>query len=237
LNDTKSYLGSLERSRESATRADRPDTFTLSGLEWDLLDGVFAPPFSTTTEVAMGILGLTGSNGSGLVPAGSFLEIGSGTGVIAVSVALAGCDSVVATDISATAVRNTELNAARHGVVDRIRVVCGDLFSGLGPDETFELVYWHSNFVLAPEDYRYGGDHERAYVDPGYAAHERYLVEAPLRVTEGGRALLQFSSRGDLDRLHELAERHGRRLVVLREHAFRDGRVDLVHILLEIRVA
>jgi release factor glutamine methyltransferase len=236
MNDVKSYLRSLERSRESLTRADRPEVFVLAGREWDLLDGVFAPSFSSTTEAAMGILGLTGADGLDLVPSESFLEVGSGTGVIAVAVALAGCARVVATDISVAAVRNTELNAARHGVADRVRVVRSDLFSGLGKEDLFDSVYWHSNFVLAPEDYDYRDEHERAYVDPGYAAHERYLIEAPLRVTEGGRALLQFSSRGDLDRLHELARRHGRDLTVLAKHAFRDGEADLEHILLEIRV-
>ena len=36
------------------------------------------------------------------------------------------------------------------------------VFAALDADDRFDCVYWHSNFVLAPDDYRYRGDHERA---------------------------------------------------------------------------
>ncbi|WP_245936155.1 50S ribosomal protein L11 methyltransferase [Streptomyces cahuitamycinicus] len=209
----------------------------MASREWDLLDGVFAPPFSATTHVAMEILGLLGDGEPRYRRHGSFLEVGSGTGVIAVSAALAGCERVVATDISVAAVQNTGINAERHRVTDRVRALHSDLFSALDPDERFDTIYWHSNFVLAPDRYRYQSVHEAAYVDPGYQAHGRYLVEAPLRLTEGGRALLQFSDRGDLGRLHELAASHDRKLNVLCRHTFSEGPETIEHILYEITPA
>ncbi|MEU5796873.1 methyltransferase domain-containing protein [Streptomyces sp. NPDC047813] len=237
MTERTSYERSLERSRAALNRPDRPDTFTMAGREWDLLDDVFAPPFSGTTGAAMDVLGLTGTHAPLLRAGGSFLEVGSGTGIIAVMVALRGAARVVATDINARAVENTRRNAGRHGVGDRVRAVHSDLFSALDADDRFDCVYWHSNFVLAPDDYRYRGDHERAYIDTGYRAHERYLAEAPLRLAPGGRALLQFSDRGDLARLTALATAHGRRLEVLRRHSFPEGTETLEHILLEISVA
>jgi release factor glutamine methyltransferase len=236
MTELKSYVRSLERSRRALTREDRPKTFAMAGREWDLLDGVFAPPFSATTGVALEILGLVGGGEPRFRSQGSFLDVGSGTGVIAVSAALAGCTRVVATDISLSAVKNTQMNAARHQVTDRVRVVHSDLFSALDADDRFDTVYWHSNFVLAPAEYRYETEHEAAYIDPGYQAHRRYLAEAPLLLTEGGRALLQFSDRGDLDRLHELAADCGRELNVLCRHAFPEGTETIEHILLEITV-
>ncbi|WP_079249743.1 50S ribosomal protein L11 methyltransferase [Streptomyces sp. IMTB 2501] len=235
MTDRTSYERSLERSRAAASRPDRPDTFTMAGHEWDLLGDVFAPPYSATTETAMEVLGLTGE-GPPLLPAGgSFLEVGSGTGIIAVMAALRGAGRVVATDINTYAVENTRRNAVRHRVEDRLTAVHSDLFAALDRGDRFDCVYWHSNFVLAPDEYRYRTDHERAYVDPGYRAHQRYLVEAPLRVTDGGAALLQFSDRGDLDRLTDLATTHGRVLKVLDRRAFLEGAETLEHILLEIR--
>ncbi|TVL89630.1 methyltransferase domain-containing protein [Streptomyces sp. SAJ15] len=191
------YRRSLLRSRESRTRADRPGRFRLAGRDWTLLDDVFAPVYSPSTEVFLELLDFP--------PGGSVLEIGCGTGVIAVSAALAGCTRVVATDINPHAVRNAELNAARHGVAERVRCHTGDLFAPLAPEDRFDLVFWHSNFVLAPDGLERLDAHDLAYVDPGYRAHRDYLSQAPHRVRPGGTALLGFSSRGDAARLHHLA--------------------------------
>ncbi|MGW3953575.1 50S ribosomal protein L11 methyltransferase [Streptomyces sp. NPDC004752] len=220
MKGVRSYERSLARSRLARSREDRPEVFTLHGRQWDLLDDVFAPPFSPSTGVAMDLLGLTGS---GRPPAGSFLEIGCGTGVIAVSAALAGCDPVVAADINPHAVRNTGLNAARHGVAGRVRALQSDLFAGIPEAARFDTVYWHSNFVLAPPGYRHRDDHERAYVDPGYEAHLRYLRQAPRRLAEGGRVLLHFSSRGDLEALRLSVAGDGKDLRPIASATVREG--------------
>ncbi|MET9467333.1 methyltransferase domain-containing protein [Streptomyces sp. NPDC006544] len=232
MSAIKNYERSLERSRASLHHGERPRTFTLAGAEWHLLEGVFAPPFSASTGMAMELLGLAGPD-----PApwkGSFLEVGSGTGVIAVSAALAGCDRVTALDISEQAVRNTAMNAARHDVADRVHAVHSDLFDALAPEDRHDTVYWHSNFVLAPPEYRYASVHERAYVDPGYRAHRRYLAECLSYVTPGGRALLQFSERGDLDTLETMAAGCDRRVRELRSGTVREGTDTVEYALLEI---
>ncbi|MFC5145202.1 methyltransferase domain-containing protein [Streptomyces aureoversilis] len=245
-------MRSLRRSAESLHRPDRPDVFVLDGREWDLLDGVFAPPFSASTGVAMELLAAEQHAAAGAGKQGtrgkqgrqgrrrSLLEIGCGTGVIAVTAALTGHDRVVASDISPQAARNTALNAARHGVSDRVRTLCGDLFAPLaelGGDERFDTVYWHSNFVKAPEHYVYGSMHERAYVDAGYAAHRRYLAGAHDHLAPGGRVLLHFSDRGDVLGLRRTARECGRGLRVLRSRRVREGQETVEHMLLEVTAA
>ncbi|WP_323375847.1 methyltransferase [Streptomyces sp. RB17] len=195
---------------------------------------MFAPVFSPSTAVALDLLGLGQAGRGGW--SGSFLEIGCGTGVIAVCAALAGCERVVAADVNPRAVENAALNAARHGVADRVRAVRSDLFSELR-EERFDTVFWSSNYVRAPEDYTYGSMHERAYVDPGYRAHRRYVAEAPLLLAPGGRALLHFSSRGVLGELREFAREYGRHLEVVGSVELVEGEYgdDVVeHLLLEI---
>lgn len=211
-----------------------------------MFDGVFSPADSPSSAIGLAFLGLgampdapagAASEPSGAVagkpPTSSFLEVGSGTGVIAVRAALAGC-TVTAVDINPEAVRNTAANAALHHRSHQVRALHSDLFSALGAGERFDTVFWSSNYVLAPDGFRYRSISERAYVDPGYAAHRRYLAEAPDRVRPGGRALLHFSSRGNLAELCRIAEECGRSLTIRRFHPVREG-ADLVdHMLLEI---
>lgn len=228
----RSFERSLERSRRSLHRGDRPKEFTLAGRDWDLVDEVFAPVYSPSTEVALEFLGLTGNAEGG--QGGSFLEIGCGAGVAAVLAALAGRSPVVAADINPRAVENTTTNADRHGA--RVRAVHSDLFSALG-DERFDTIFWSSNYVRAPQDYLYRSLHEYAYVDPGYRAHHRYLLQAPERLSPGGVALLHFSSRGDVAELHRIAGVCGRELRTARSTTVLEGEYgdDLVeHLLLEI---
>ncbi|MEV4616851.1 methyltransferase [Kitasatospora sp. NPDC049258] len=226
------YRRSLERSRMSRLRRDGRSTFRLQQREWDLLEGVFAPTDSPSTGIALDLLGL--SCGLPGTRTGSLLEIGCGAGVIAVAAALAGCERVVASDINPAAVRNTELNAARHGVGGRVRAVQSDLFAALDPEERFDTIFWSSNYVMAPEGYHYEHVHERAYVDAGYRAHRRFLAEAPDRLRPGGRVLLHFSTRGDLVSLLRLAGQAGRGLRMLHGVVVQEGEYEVEHMLLEV---
>lgn len=230
----RNYHLSLERSRQARTRADRPSVFTAYGRKWDLLPEVFAPIYSPSTGVAIDFLGL--SDTQNLPRAGSFLEIGCGTGIIAVSAALAGCDRVVATDINPAAVQNSAMNAVRHGVGDRFTARHSDLFAQLDEKERFDTIFWSSNYVAAPAGYEYRNAHERAYVDPGYRTHQRFLAEAPRWLTPGGLILLHFSTRGDLVGLLRAAGTHGRGLHMLRGSLVHEGEIDVEHMLLQVTV-
>lgn len=194
-----------------------PTTFRLHGRDWDLLPGVFAPTHCASTGF------FTES-----VPfpvGGSFLDVGCGAGVTAVTAATKGCRSVVATDISDVAVTNTAFNAERHGLSDRIEVHHGDMFDGIGTGKRFDLIFWNSPFIdpgtgtgptIRPDHEEQRRQLRRAVFDPGYRAHERYLSGARSRLTDTGRLLLGFSDLGDHDALRRLAARTGHRITVLR---------------------
>lgn len=193
--DQESFQTAQVMFRRMRDDRDRPDTFSLLGREWDLLPGVFGPNYTPATEILTGWLDYpTG---------GSFLEIGCGAGVTAVCAALAGC-RVTALDISAAAVENTRRNAARHGVADRVRVEYSDLFAALGPGERYDLVYWQSNFIEAPQGFANDTDLHHSFFDPGYAAHQRFVREVPAHVAPGGRVLLGFNIFGN----RPLLDRH-----------------------------
>ncbi|MFS0697244.1 methyltransferase domain-containing protein [Streptomyces nitrosporeus] len=234
MSDVRSHLKSLERSRLSRSDPKRPGVFSLAGREWDLLDEVFAPIHSPSTSIALDFLGLTEPD-PGAAPS-SLLEIGCGSGVISVQAALSNCTTVAA-DINRSAVENTRMNAERHGVTDRLTVLHSDLFDALDDGARFDRVFWSSNYVRAPADYRYGSVHERAYVDAGYRTHRRYLEQAVHHLTDTGSALLHFCERGDASGLAGIAEETGRELRVLRRRTVLEGTDPVEHTLLEVRPA
>ncbi|MEU6117493.1 methyltransferase domain-containing protein [Streptomyces sp. NPDC047117] len=186
-------------------------TFRLLGRDWDLLPGVYAPHLTRSAALY-----------AEWIPypvGGSFCEIGSGTGYLAVTAALRGCRLVHATDITSAAAENITLNARRHGVADRLSVHQGDMFAPLPAGERYDIVFWNSNFVEEPGEgpgTSTGGDLRLAFYDPDYRAHDAYLRDAPSRLAPGGRLLLGFTSLGNTAKLTELAQRYGRRPRLLR---------------------
>ncbi|MFE9562512.1 50S ribosomal protein L11 methyltransferase [Streptomyces sp. NPDC006487] len=236
------YRHAPEQSRSAQDGAGRPDGLAPCGHERAPRPGAIAPPRSRdrSTDAAMRLLGLDGSlAGDSLTRprSGSFLAVGSGTGAVALSAALAGSERVVASDTDPQAVRTTALIAARHGLSERVRAVEGDLFSGLGAHERFSTVYWHSDFVPALAEHRCAHAHTRASAPAGYAAHLRYLTEAPGWTEPGGSALLHFSDRGDVPGLWDLADSCGRELRVLRSRRIKEADGIVEHLLFEITVA
>jgi release factor glutamine methyltransferase len=198
------YLVQMNRAHP-----DRPRRFELLGRDWDLLDGVFAPVYCRSTEFF-----------ATWIPypiGGTFLEIGSGSGVIAVTAALQGCAHVTALDISANAVENTRRNVARHNVSDRFRVLCSDLFASLDRHERFDCIFWNSNFIEPPEGFLPRTDMEAAIFDPRYATHRHFLEEAPEHLSGSGHLLPGFSSLGDQGALARMAAAEGMRVEVVRE--------------------
>jgi release factor glutamine methyltransferase len=139
----------------------------------------------------------------------TYSPMGSGTGVTAVSAALAGCRRVTALDISSAAVENTRRNVVRHNVADRVDVRRSDLFDALSAGERFDLIYWNSNFVEAPKDFVNASDLHHAFFDPGYETHRRYLLQAPYHLSQRGRLLLGFSDLGSWEQLRTACDSAG----------------------------
>lgn len=194
--------------RRHLDEGDRQTEFELAGRRWTLLPGVFAPTYSPVTELF-----------TAWIPypvGGTLLEMGSGTGVTAVSAALDGCRRVTALDISAAAVQNTRRNVERHGVADRVVVHQSDLFDALSADERFDVIYWNSNFVEAPQEFVNASDLHHAFFDPGYETHRRYLLQAPYHLSERGRLLLGFSDLGSWEQLRAACDAAGLTAEVLR---------------------
>jgi ribosomal protein L11 methyltransferase len=84
----------------------------------------------------LSVLGLETELRSGM----SVLDVGSGSGVLAIAAALLGAGFVAAVDIEPVAVRATRENAARNGVAERIAVAEGSAGPGGPVTGTYDLV-------------------------------------------------------------------------------------------------
>ncbi len=178
-----------------------PGRFELLGRTWDVLPGVYAPNLTHSAALY-----------AEWVPyplGGRFCDLGCGTGYIAVTAAQRGCARVTASDVSPEAAENTRLNVARHDVADRVEVRCGDMFEPFAEEDRYDVIFWNSNFVEAPSRPDTQSPLERAFFDPGYAAHEACLRAAHEHLAPNGRLLLGFSDLGDSERLADLAKRYG----------------------------
>jgi S-methylmethionine-dependent homocysteine/selenocysteine methylase/SAM-dependent methyltransferase len=67
------------------------------------------------------------------------LDVGCGTGILGIQLALNGASHVRAIDIDERAVRNTETNAHRNGVADRMTAARIDIFPWV-PEERYEVI-------------------------------------------------------------------------------------------------
>lgn len=145
------------------------------------------------------------------------LDLGTGTGCVAVAVARnLPCD-MIATDINPDAVALARENAAKHGV--SIHVCAGDLFDGLPQDAPpFDCIV--SNPPYVEEDAWPGlSPVIRLHEDPrallagkdGLAVIRRIIADAPAHLRPGGLLAL------------EIGEKHFQRVAgLMRDAGFRD---------------
>ncbi len=194
--------------RRNVEDLDRPTEFELLGRRWELLEGVFSPHCTLSTALLTSWIPYPAG--------GSFLEIGAGAGITAITAAQSGCASVTALDISTAAVENTRRNVALHGVGDRVRVAHCDLFDALDASERFDMIYWNSNYIEMESDFVNATELHHALFDPGFRTHRRFLAEAPRHLTTTGRVLLGFSDIGSWEALREACAAQGLTVDVLR---------------------
>ncbi len=187
-------------------------TFDLLNLEWDLLDDVWPPYYAPGAEWFRDWIPFSEID--------TFLEMGCGTGVMAVLGALSGCSRVVALDINPAAVHNAQLNADRHQVADRFEARESDLFSALGQHERFDAMYWNPPILDGPLEMNDVSGIHQAMFDSGHSRVSRFLSEGIDHLTPAGRIYISFSdSAGKFAMLTQDAQDAGLNLEIIRTFA------------------
>lgn len=136
------------------------------------------------------------------LPVPRVLDLGTGTGCIAISVAVERPEArVTAVECSAPALAVARENAVSCGVAERLRLLSGDLFSPLAEGERFDLIVSNPPY-LTPDEWRQAPpevrDHEpkAALVggDDGLACYRRMFGEAPQCLSPSGTVVVEIGA-------------------------------------------
>jgi methylase of polypeptide subunit release factors len=175
---TAEYLDIAEGHRAHAALQRAPATFVIDGMVIDAPAGVYHPtPESSSLLFIRNIQALAAAK----VP--RMLEIGTGTGAIALYVAHHWGGYVLATDVSSSMLDVARANAERNGLSPCF--LQSDLFESVDEGD-FDLVVFNTPLIdKAPED-----DLERqSLCDPGGRLLRGYLDGLPRVLKPDGLAL------------------------------------------------
>lgn len=129
----------------------------------------------------------------------NLLDIGAGSGVIAITLAaeVTKC-SVTAVDISADALTTANRNADTHGVSDRIEFRQSDIFENINSKEKFDLIISNPpyiseiDFPLLPPEVKADPKIALTSGKDGLDIIKEILTHAPNHLNSGGRIMLEI---------------------------------------------
>lgn len=151
-------------------------------------------------------------------PGESVLDVGTGSGVIAVFACYRGAARVLGLDINPAAIRSATHNAQVHGFVDRLELRRSDLFEALGADEQFDVITANLPFRNKPA-------HDVVAMsqwDTGFATNTRFFEGVGRHLKAGGRIYFVQSNFGEIEAMQRLAQAAGLRVEELASEAVDD---------------
>ena len=172
----------LARQRTRVTRA--------GGFRLVLHPTVFHPRYFLSSEYFAEFISHLDLSGKRVV------DVGTGSGILALAAARAGAENVIAADINPNAALTAAENARANGVDDRVSALCSDLLSALAPRPLFDVI------LSSPP--KHAGK-PRDLADRGWHAGPHYCDIAALfdqsreRLKPGGRLYVMVSSDSDLE--------------------------------------
>lgn len=182
---------------------DHPDhDVEVAGLTILVQDGVFSPNPEMTHSSSMIM------QGTGDLSGKRVLDMGTGTGVLAIHAAKQGAKEVLAVDPNPRAIANTETNVERHGVGGVVEVRSSDLFSDV-PGK-FDLVFAN----LPIDDEMWGIETKTVNVI------ETFLKQLPEHLSSDGKALLAWASFSPVEPVKHLLEKLGWSYELTVDHKF-----------------
>jgi len=147
-----------------------------------------------------------------IVGRASVLEIGTGTGIIAIMLARNGA-TVVATDVNRAAVENAQENVRWHRLEASIFAREGSVYEAVESGETFDYIFWahpFNNWHVPVSDMllRSGFDHN-------YCGLREYVTGARRHLARNGKLLLGTGDSADLATISAIAIENGYELALL----------------------
>jgi release factor glutamine methyltransferase len=171
-----------------------------AGMRLIVRDTVFHPSWFISSERFVDFIDTLDLKGKWVI------DVGTGTGILAIAAARAGAKTVIATDINPNAALSVPENAHINGVADRVTAVCMDLLSGFVASPLVDLILANlPKHAQEPRDVADRGWH-------GGSSH-RYILplfdQAYDRLKPNGQLYVMLSSHSDLDLIEKRLEQAG----------------------------
>jgi len=199
-------------------------THTLFGKEFVIFPDVFSPAHFPSTEFFIENIPF----GKGDV----FLDMGTGSGAIAVFAALKGVKEVVAADINPTAVKNAAENVKRLDLQNKVTVVESDVFSNINK-KCFDTIFWSMPFM--PTEDSEQSMYNRSFADYEYKSINSFFSEVRNHLSEKGRIFVGFSEDlGDSIKFDEILNKNNFSSKVIAEQEVLEGKTKFLFSLLEV---
>lgn len=159
---------------------------SVEGVELMVRDGVFAPDPGLTHSTTMILQHLPDIHGK------TVLDLGCGTGVLALHAGIRGAERVIAADLNERAVSNARENVSRHGLETVIEVRRSDLFSEV--PESFDVIC--ANLPILDEVWETSSGFTTRVIG-------RFLHDLSGHLKSGGRVFLPWGSFADIAPLRD----------------------------------
>jgi len=159
-----------------------------AGFRFVVRPTVFHPKYFLSSEIFAAFVGRLDLRGKRVV------DVGTGSGVIALAASRAGAEHVVALDVNPEAVRCAMENARSNGLDKRMSAVCSDLLSAISPDASFDVILTNPPFFSGePRDLA-----DRAWhAGPKLRDVSALFRQARQRLSSDGRMYVVLSSDAD----------------------------------------
>ena len=181
-----------------------------AGFRLTVRPTVFHPRYFISSERFAEFIGTLDLRGKHVV------DIGTGSGILALAAARAGAENVLATDINPNAALSANENAQANGLGGRVTGLCTNLLAAVAPRPLFDVI------LSSPP--KHAGE-PRNLADRGWHAGPQYRDVAALfeqarqRLKPGGRLYVMVSSDTDLDLFSSLIEKAGFRARQVAEYS------------------
>ncbi|MDO8537746.1 MAG: tRNA (adenine(22)-N(1))-methyltransferase TrmK [archaeon] len=143
----------------------------------------------------------------------SVLDVGTGSGVIAIFAAYAGAKKVLAVDINPDAIKNAKKNIERHKFSKIIKIRKSNVFSTIKANEKFDVITMNPPFSN-----RQAKDLVDSTIkDDGFKVHENFFKHVRKHLKENGRIYLAQANFGGVNEMIKLAEKNSFRIKLIGE--------------------
>lgn len=182
-------------------KENSPQDIEILGETLVVYPGVFSPKYFTDAVFFAEVV-------PKIVNMGSFCEVGVGSGVVSLFVALNGSKKLAGTDVNSNAIKNTKDNFNRHNL--SIDLYKGDVLDSVPQGNEFDYIFWNHPFNNV--EFEVKDDLLKSVLDQNFVGLQKYFATASSYLKKGGTLILGTGELADQAEVLKLASKHNWKL-------------------------